>query len=284
MIVCETVSSMKKARRQMAGRVGCVPTMGYLHEGHLTLLSRARQENDHVVATIFVNPTQFGPHEDLASYPRNPQRDLAMLEGEGIDAVFMPSPEEMYPAGYATYINVEGLTDRLEGASRPGHFRGVATVVAKLFNTVEPHRAYFGQKDAQQLLVIKRMAADLDMNVQVLAVPTVREPDGLAMSSRNTHLSPQERQAATVLYRALTLARELWRSGERDAERLRRQIIELIQKEPLASIDYVSVADPDSLEELAHINSTALVSMAVRIGRTRLIDNTLLGGQSAAHP
>lgn len=255
-----------------------MPTMGYLHEGHLTLVRRARRENDHVVATIFVNPTQFGPHEDLASYPRDPQRDLMLLKKDGVDAVFMPSAEEMYPPGYCTYVNVERITERLEGASRPGHFRGVATVVAKLFNIVEPHRAYFGQKDAQQLLVIKRMVADLNMNIEVVPVPTVREPDGLAMSSRNTYLNPTERRAALVLYRALTLAQELWRQGERDATRIRQEMEAFIRKEPLAKIDYVSIADPDSLEELTLLDDRpALVSLAVRIGKTRLIDNVMLG-------
>ncbi|MFH1486246.1 MAG: pantoate--beta-alanine ligase [Chloroflexota bacterium] len=276
MVVCETVAAMKDSRCGMAGTVGCVPTMGYLHEGHLTLVRQARQANDHVVATIFVNPTQFGPHEDLASYPRDAQRDLMLLEKEGVDAVFMPPPEEMYPRGYCTYIGVERITERLEGAARPGHFRGVATVVAKLFNIVEPHRAYFGQKDVQQLLVIKRMVADLNMNVEIVAVPTVREPDGLAMSSRNTYLNPAERQAATVLFKALTLAQELWRTGERNAESIRREMRTLIQKESLAKVDYVSIADPDSLEDLMAIEGPALASLAVKIGRTRLIDNLTL--------
>lgn len=277
MLVCQTIAEMKQARRQMAGSVGCVPTMGYLHQGHLALVRRARAENDYVIATIFVNPIQFGPKEDLGTYPRDPERDLKLLQNEGVDAVFMPSPEEMYPPGYSTYIDVEGITQRLEGASRPGHFRGVATVVAKLFNIIEPHRAYFGQKDAQQLMVIKRMVADLNMNVEIVPVTTVREPDGLAMSSRNTYLNPEERKAALVLSQALKLAERLRSAGERDARQIRNEMESLIRAEPLASIDYVSVANAGSLEELTRIDGEALVSMAVRIGKTRLIDNVILG-------
>jgi len=254
-----------------------VPTMGYLHQGHLELVRRARAENKTVVASIFVNPTQFGPKEDFASYPRDPERDLALLEKEGTDIVFMPGAEEMYPEGFNSWVEVEKVADRLEGALRPGHFRGVATVVCKLFNIVQPHRAYFGQKDAQQLIVIKKMVADLDMDIEVIAVPTVREPDGLAMSSRNTYLDPEERKAALVLWKALSLAQERWQKGERSAERLRQEMTALIQKEPRATIDYVSIADPDSLEELSRIDGAALVSMAVRIGKTRLIDNITLG-------
>jgi pantoate--beta-alanine ligase len=225
------------------------------------------------VVSIFVNPTQFGPNEDFAAYPRDPESDLALLKKEGADIVFMPSAEDMYPAGFSSWVDVEKVTDRLEGACRPGHFRGVATVVCKLFNIVQPQRAYFGQKDAQQLIVIKKMASDLNMNLEVIAVPTVREPDGLAMSSRNIYLNPEERKAALVLWKALSLAQELWGKGERNAERLRQEMSALIQREPRAKIEYVSVADPDTLEELSQIDRTALVSMAVRIGRTRLIDN-----------
>ena len=276
MKVLETVTAFRRERRRIKGSLGFVPTMGYLHEGHLTLARRARAENDFVAASIFVNPTQFGPREDYAAYPRDPKRDLALLENEGVSLVFMPSAEEMYPERASTYVEVEGVTERLEGSFRPGHFRGVATVVAKLFNIVEPTRAYFGQKDAQQVVVIKKMVADLNMNLEVVVVPTVREADGLAMSSRNTYLNPQEREAALVLYKALTLAQRLWREGERNPELLRREMRGLIQQEPLAKIDYLSVADPATLKELVKVDGPALVSMAVRIGKTRLIDNTVL--------
>ena len=278
MEIADSVAAMRQARRRASGTVGFVPTMGYLHEGHLTLVKWARSQTDMVVVSIFVNPTQFGPGEDLAQYPRDPQRDLALLEKEGTDIVFMPTAADMYPAGFGSGVDVEKITERLEGAFRPGHFRGVATVVAKLFNIVEPHKAYFGAKDAQQLRVIQKMVTDLDMNLEIVPVPTVREPDGLAMSSRNTYLSPEERQAALVLYRSLALARELYAQGERHAEAIRSQVIELIQKEPRARIDYVSIADSDTLEELDKIEKPALASLAVRIGQTRLIDNMMLGG------
>jgi pantoate--beta-alanine ligase len=267
---------MKRLRLKLAEPVGFVPTMGYLHEGHVSLVRQARAESASVVVSIFVNPTQFGPHEDFTSYPRDTQRDFALLEKEGIDIVFMPPAGEMYPPGFSSWVEVGKLTERLEGTARPGHFRGVTTVVAKLFNIVQPTRAYFGQKDAQQLAVIKRMVADLDMNLEVVGLPTVREPDGLAMSSRNTYLNPQERQAAAVLYKALSLAQTLWSKGETDARGLRREITALILNEPLAEIDYVSIADPDTLDELDTIKSGALVSLAVRIGKTRLIDNVVL--------
>jgi pantoate--beta-alanine ligase len=272
------IDEYRKLRKKMRAPVGFVPTMGYLHRGHLELVRRAREENNTVVVSIFVNPTQFGPNEDFAAYPRDPESDLALLKKEGADIVFMPSAEDMYPAGFSSWVEVEKVTDRLEGACRPGHFRGVATVVCKLFNIVKPQRAYFGQKDAQQLIVIKKMVSGLNMDLEIIAVPTVREPDGLAMSSRNTHLNPEERKAALVLWKASSLAQELWQKGEKNAERLRQEMSALIQKEPRAKIDYVSVADPDSLEELSQIDGAALVSMAVKIGKTRLIDNITLGG------
>ena len=277
MKVIETIADMRGLRQQLAEPVGFVPTMGYLHEGHLSLVKQARLENASVVASIFVNPTQFGPQEDFSRYPRDPQRDLSMLEKEGTDIVFMPPVAEMYPQQFGSWVEVGGVTGRLEGASRPGHFRGVTTVVAKLFNIVQPNRAYFGQKDAQQAIVIKKMVADLDMNLEVITLPTVREPDGLAMSSRNTYLSPDERRAALVLYQALNLAQQLWSQGEEDAEKLRQEMLALIKKQPLADIDYVSIADAETLDELDRVNPPALVSMAVKIGKTRLIDNVVLG-------
>jgi pantoate--beta-alanine ligase len=274
--VIETIVEMKELRRRLVEPVGFVPTMGFLHEGHLSLVRHARAEDASVVVSIFVNPTQFGPSEDFEQYPRDTERDLALLAGEGTDVVFMPSAAEMYPERFDSWVEVGELTCRLEGAVRPGHFRGVATVVAKLFNIVQPTRAYFGQKDAQQAAVIRKMAADLDMNLEVIILLTVREPDGLAMSSRNTYLNPEQRRAATVLYRALSLARELWANGETDAGEIRRKMAELIQQEPLATIDYVSIADAETLEELDRVEPPALVSLAVKIGRTRLIDNTVL--------
>jgi len=277
MKVISTVAEFKEARRKIRGTVGLVPTMGYLHEGHLFLARRAKAENDVSVVSIFVNPTQFGPKEDFARYPRDPERDLALLEKERTDLVLMPPVEEMYPPGISTWVDVENVTKTLEGAARPGHFRGVATVVAKLFNIVEPTRAYFGQKDAQQVVVIQKMVTDLNMNLEVVVVPTQREPDGLAMSSRNVYLSPEERQAAVVLWRSMNLVKGLWQKGERDAERLRNEMVALIKKEPLARIDYVSIADPRTLDELSQIKGTALVSMAVYVGKTRLIDNLILG-------
>jgi len=276
MKVIEKIDEMKQLRQQLAEPVGFVPTMGYFHDGHLALVKRARAENPSVVVSIFVNPTQFGPQEDFKSYPRDPQRDLALLEKERTDIVFMPSVAEMYPAGFNSWVEVEKVTECLEGAFRPSFFRGVTTVVAKLFNIIQPTRAYFGQKDAQQAIVIKKMVADLNMNLEIVTVPTVREPDGLAMSSRNAYLNPQQRQAATVLYQALTLAQKLWSQGEKDAQRLRQEMTELIQKQPLATIDYVSVADAETLDELDTVCSPALVSLAVKIGSTRLIDNIVL--------
>jgi pantoate--beta-alanine ligase len=273
----EKVQSLKEYRKKLIGSVGFVPTMGYLHEGHMSLVRRARTENLSVVVSIFVNPTQFGPNEDFASYPRDAERDLAMLQKEKVNVVFMPSPDELYPEGFNSWVEVNDITDRLEGKARPGHFKGVTTVVAKLFNIVEPDKAYFGQKDAQQLAVIRKMVNDLNMNLEIVSVPTAREPDGLAMSSRNVRLNPEERKSATVLWQALSLARGQWESGQRDASQLRDAMSALIGKEPLASIDYVSVADPQTLAELDMINRSALLSLAVKIGKTRLIDNILLG-------
>jgi len=274
--VVETIAEMKDLRTSLDEPVGFVPTMGYLHEGHLSLVKKARVENATVVVSIFVNPAQFGPQEDLTSYPRDTQRDLDMLEKEGTDIVFVPSVAEMYPQRFDSWVEVGKLTQRLEGACRPTHFRGVTTVVAKLFNIVQPTRAYFGQKDAQQAVVIRKMVSDLNMNLEVVTCPTVREPDGLAMSSRNTYLNPEERRASVVLYQALCLAQKLWSQGKKDANRIRQEIIDLIKQQPLANIDYVSIADNDTLEELDTIRPPALVSLAVKFSKARLIDNVEL--------
>jgi pantoate--beta-alanine ligase len=276
MEIADTIERMKSLRRQIFGSVGFVPTMGYLHEGHLSLVRQARTDNEAVVASIFVNPTQFGPSEDFKSYPRDMERDLDLLKAENTDIVFSPDYHEMYPENYNSWVDVEKLTGVLEGNRRPGHFRGVTTIVAKLFNIVEPTRAYFGQKDAQQALVIRKMVQDLNMNLDVIVLPTIREFDGLAMSSRNTYLNQQERSSATVLFKALKLAEQLYNNGERNAERLRLEMTSLISKEPLAKIDYISIADAETLEELNEIKSPALASLAVRIGMTRLIDNLIL--------
>ncbi len=275
MKVIEKIAEMRQARNKIAGSVGFVPTMGYLHEGHLSLVKQAKEENPSVVVSIFVNPTQFGPKEDFKSYPRNTRRDLSMLEPL-TDIVFMPSALEMYPEKYDSWVEVKDITERLEGAVRPGHFRGVTTVVNKLFNIMEPAKAYFGQKDAQQVAVIKKMVADLNMNLEIMVCPTVREPDGLAMSSRNTRLTREQRQVAPVLYRALTLAQELWSQGEKDAGTIRHEMTELIEKEPLANIDYISIANNETLKEIHRVRPPALVSMAVKFGKVRLIDNIIL--------
>jgi pantoate--beta-alanine ligase len=273
MQVVRPIFEIRALRQQLSGTVGFVPTMGYLHEGHLALVKQAGIENSSVIVSIYVNPAQFGPREDFGAYPRELDRDLELLREEGVDIVFVPSDDEIYPPEFGSWVDVEKVTERLEGASRSGHFRGVATVVAKLFNIVQPSQAYFGQKDAQQVVVIKRMVADLNMRVEIVVVPTVREEDGLAMSSRNIYLNPGEREAATVLFKALTLAQQLWQGGENDADKLRKQMTSLIQQEPLAQIDYVSIADAETLEELNSIDRPALASLAVRIGKTRLIDN-----------
>ena len=278
MNVITTVTEMEAARARMTGVIGLVPTMGYLHEGHLSLVRRARCECAHVVVSIFVNPTQFGPNEDYERYPRDPERDLGRLRGEGVDVVFMPSVNEIYPLGFDQWVEVRGpIVERLEGAARPGHFRGVTTVVARLFRIVQPHRAYFGQKDAQQLRVIRRMVDEQRLPVQIVPMPTVREPDGLAMSSRNVYLSPEERDAALVLSRALALARDLIMGrGVSDADAVRRAVRDLIAREPAVRLEYVSVADEETLDELESIDRPALVLLAARIGSTRLIDNAVV--------
>jgi pantoate--beta-alanine ligase len=277
MQVVSSIEEMKQARKKLTGSVGFVPTMGFLHEGHITLVQRAKRENDIVVVSIFVNPTQFGPDEDFARYPRDTERDLILLEKERTDIVFMPAPNDIYPDSYNTWVETLGITKRLEGKKRPGHFMGVTTIVNKLFNIVLPHKAYFGQKDAQQLRVIQKMVTDLNMHVEIVPVATVREKDGLAMSSRNAYLNDEERQAALVLYKALSIAEELYMRGEHDATRIKVKMTAPIKREPLAKIDYVSIADSDSLEELTYIDRPALVSIAVKVGSTRLIDNRTIG-------
>jgi len=276
MQVVQTVGEVRSIRHSLPGTWGLVPTMGFLHEGHLALVQAARLENNHVGVSIFVNPTQFGPTEDLGAYPRDLQRDLRLLDELGVDLVWTPPADEVYPAGFQTYVTVEDVTRSLEGAARPTHFRGVATVVAKLFNVFQPDRAYFGQKDAQQVVVIKQMARDLAFPLEVVVRPIVRERDGLAKSSRNVYLTPEQRAAAPALYRALSAARRCWDAGERDGERLRGAMLGVLNAEPLAKVDYVSAADPGTLAELGAAERGVLLSMAVRIGRARLIDNLLL--------
>jgi pantoate--beta-alanine ligase len=272
-----TLDELQLARLSLEGTVGLVPTMGFLHEGHLSLIRRAREECDHVVVSIFVNPTQFGPREDLSKYPRDIDRDLKLIEPLGTDLVWMPTPKIMYPQGYQTWVEVETVTKPLEGSMRPGHFKGVTTVVAKLFNGVQPHRAYFGQKDAQQAAVIRQMVRDLNFPIEVVVCPIVREPDGLAMSSRNVYLDPEQRKAATVLFRSLSAAKDLYEHDGRDAEKIRGKMKEVLASEPLAEMQYVSCADYDTLEELEVIKGKTLLSMAVFLGKTRLIDNFVLG-------
>lgn len=267
---------LRSARLSFTGTVGLVPTMGFLHEGHLALIRRAREECDRVAVSIFVNPTQFGPREDLSRYPRDLERDMKLIEPY-TDLLWTPTAEIMYPQGFQTWVEVEAMTRPLEGAMRPGHFRGVTTVVAKLFNAVQPHKAYFGQKDAQQAAVIRQMVRDLNFPLEIIVCPTVREPDGLALSSRNVYLDPEQRKAATVLFRSLSAAKELYEAGERNTEKIRGKMKEVLAGEPLAEPQYISCADYDTLEELDLIEGKALLSMAVFLGKTRLIDNFVLG-------
>lgn len=278
----QTVKSLRLVRGMLTGSVGLVPTMGYLHEGHLSLIQAARRENDSVIVTIFVNPTQFGPNEDLSRYPRDRERDFSLLDEAGVDLVFIPSVDEIYPKGFSSSIDLGPITQRLEGASRPGHFQGVATIVAKLFNLTQPDRAYFGQKDAQQCAVIRKLVSDLNFSLELRFEPTVRESDGLAMSSRNFYLSPEERQAAVAISRALFRAKECYDGGLRQAETLRRMVRDEIGREPLAKLEYASLADALELEEIerqndGQIEREAVLSLACRFGRTRLIDNIVLG-------
>lgn len=256
--------------------VGFVPTMGYLHEGHRSLMEAARKNNDKVVVSIFVNPMQFGPTEDLESYPRDLEKDSKLCEGVGVDLIFHPEPSEMYEEGFCSYVDMNGLTTELCGKSRPIHFRGVQTVVLKLFNIVKPDNAYFGQKDAQQLAVIKRMVADLNVDVKITGCPIIREEDGLAKSSRNTYLNPEERQAALILSKSLAIGKKLIEAGEKSAEAVKKAIADNIATEPLAKIDYVDVVDFKTITPVDTIGESVLVAIAVYIGKTRLIDNFII--------
>ena len=279
MEICSKIEAVRQHVREWkkAGlTIGFVPTMGYLHEGHKSLIDAARQDNDRVVVSIFVNPMQFGPNEDLASYPRDLKKDAGLCEAAGVDLIFHPQPEEMYAPDFASYVDMDGLTAQLCGKSRPGHFRGVQTVVLKLFHIVAPDRAYFGQKDAQQLAVIKRMVRDLNVDIEIIGCPIVREEDGLAKSSRNTYLNEAERKAALVLSRSLKAGRELLESGETKAAAIRQAVIQEIEKEPLAKIDYVEIVDFDTITPVDEVNGSILAAIAVYIGKTRLIDNFIV--------
>ena len=272
----QEVRTQIKEWKKEGASVGFVPTMGYLHEGHGSLISRARAENDKVVVSIFVNPMQFGPGEDLESYPRDLEKDSAYCESLGADLIFHPEPSEMYTEGFCSYVDMSVLTEELCGLSRPVHFRGVCTVVNKLFNIVQPNRAYFGQKDAQQLAVIKRMVEDLNMDLEIIGCPIVREEDGLAKSSRNTYLSAQERQAALVLSQAVALGEKLAADGETDAKKIVGEMIALIEKEPMARIDYVKAVDGLTMQQIDTVKRPMLIALAVYVGKTRLIDNFML--------
>jgi pantoate--beta-alanine ligase len=280
--IIERIEDLRRIVRRIRREdkiIGLVPTMGALHEGHVSLIRLAASSNDFTVVSIFVNPTQFGPAEDFERYPRSLDPDLEKSRSTGVDLVFAPTADEMYPSGFGTYTEVEGLTQMLEGASRPGHFRGVATIVLKLFNLVEPHRAYFGLKDYQQLKVIQKMVRDLSLDIEIVPGPTVREPDGLAMSSRNAYLEPRERQAAAALFRALQEAKARAEAGESDAESIRKAAEDVLRAEPLADIDYVAVVDPETLQPVGQVRGPALVALAVRIGSVRLIDSAVISNE-----
>ncbi len=276
MNIARTVEDIHSLLLKSSGPVGLVPTMGFLHEGHMSLFNQARKDSKTVVGTIFVNPTQFGPNEDLESYPVNIERDIELLESAGVDILFIPTRDVMYPDGFDTWVEVGKLATRLEGHKRPGHFRGVSTIVTKLFNIVRPNKAYFGQKDAQQLLVLNELNKDLNFGIDIVSMPTVREHDGLAMSSRNSYLTPDQRIAASVLYRSLKTAFRIYSAGEKSAKSIRREMENVLSEEPLANIEYISLADIRSLCELEFVDAECLVSIAVKIGSTRLIDNIVL--------
>ncbi|AUG57795.1 MAG TPA: pantoate--beta-alanine ligase [Ruminiclostridium sp.] len=279
MRIVEKIADLKtiiRAQKREGKTIGFVPTMGYLHKGHLSLIETSIRHNDFTVISIFVNPTQFGPNEDFDRYPRDIEGDLKKAESVGVDVVFIPAKEEMYPQGYMTYVNVEKITDSLCGKSRPGHFRGVTTIVNKLFNIVEPDRAYFGQKDAQQALVIKKMVEDLNMNVEVIVCPIVREEDGLAMSSRNAYLSDEERKSAAILYESLLEAKEMVEMGERDGKKIVGHIKNKIESKTNAEIDYIEVVKASTLENADILEGEILIALAVKFGQTRLIDNITL--------
>ena len=279
MKIVETIAEVREQVKQWKKEgltVALVPTMGYLHEGHRSLMERARKENDRVVVSVFVNPTQFGPNEDLASYPRDLEHDAALCDSVGVDLIFHPTPEEMYPKGFCSFVDMDVLTKELCGLSRPVHFRGVCTVVSKLFHIVTPDRAYFGEKDAQQLAVIKRMVLDLNLDIEIVGCPIVREADGLAKSSRNTYLSPEERKAALVLSRSIFAGKKLAESGETDAHKLVQAMTDIISAEPLARIDYVKVVDLLTMQQIDKLDRPFLAAIAVYIGKTRLIDNFMV--------
>jgi pantoate--beta-alanine ligase len=279
MKIVTSLNDLFDERAKLTEPVGLVPTMGYLHEGHLSLVREAKKECESVVVTIYVNPTQFGPNEDLESYPRDLERDTNLLRSEGVDLLWIPTSEIMYPPGYQTWIEVTELTGFLEGQQRPGHFKGVTTIVTKLFNAIHPQKAFFGQKDAQQAIVIQRMIKDLNYNLEIKICPIIREPDGLALSSRNVYLNPAERQAATILNKSLNMAKQAYKNGERSSQKIIGLIENIINKEPLAKIQYVSCANLQTLEEVeGDITKPVLISMAVFFQKTRLIDNIVLGG------
>ena len=280
MRVVETSAEMAALCRDGQRPLGLVPTMGALHDGHLSLVRQARADSETLAASIFVNPTQFGPNEDFAQYPRSLERDLQLLEENGTDLVFAPPPSEVYPEGFDTWVEPGSVAEGMEGTARPGHFRGVATVVAKLFTITRPDRAYFGQKDGQQVAVIRKMNADLNLGVDVVTMPTIREPDGLALSSRNSYLAPEERETAPAVYRALCAAEDVWRRGERDAGRIQRAAHNILGREPLIyAVDYVSVVDAHTMRPLETVpeGRPTMIAIAVRVGTVRLIDNVVLG-------
>lgn len=285
MRVIESIKEMQshcESLRLSGKRISFVPTMGYFHEGHLSLMREARRTADHVVVSIYVNPTQFGPKEDFSKYPRDFDRDAAMAKSVGVDVIFFPSNQDMYPGGYQTYVDVEQVTKNLCGMSRPGHFRGVTTICCKLFNIVKPHSAIFGKKDFQQLAAIKRMVADLNLDLEIVGLPTYRELDGLAMSSRNVYLSKEERSSALALVGALKLAQKLYAEGERNAVKIIKQAEKVIKNEPFTNIDYIKICDTATLEDVNEIKNEVVMALAVKVGKTRLIDNSVLGEELKA--